>query len=127
MTKPEDPPHDPTFFRIHASGAYGKGWQWRMALARGLNLRTVANWAAGKTAPPNDLIAHLVGVHNTLTELDAWTEISVLADNLIRQGADKHAIAALLEEKARHLSPREGVPAGVVAKKPAAKVTKPSD
>ena len=115
MKKPEKPPHDPTFFRLHASGAYGKGWQWRMALARGLNLRTVANWAAGHTAPPRELIDHLVGVHNTLTELDAYDTMSRVADDLIANGANPHAIAALLEEKAQKLSPR-GTPAGVVKK-----------
>lgn len=123
MKKPEKPPHDPTFFRIHASGAYGKGWQWRMALARGLNLRTVANWAAGWTAPPKELISSLVSIHNRLTELSAREEIDLVVGNLIANGADKHAIAALLEEKAESLSPR-GTPAGVAAKKPKPKVTK---
>jgi hypothetical protein len=113
MKKHDKPPHDPRFFRIHASGAYGKGWQWRMALARGLNLRTVANWAAGWTAPPPELIAHLVGVHNRITELGAREEIDLLVDNLISNGANPHAVAALLEEKANKLSPR-GTPAGVV-------------
>lgn len=123
MKKPDEPPHDPTFFRIHASGAYGKGWQWRMALARGLNIRTVANWAAGWTAPPPELVAHLKSIHSRITELGAREDIELLVANLIANGADKHAIAALLEEQAHKLSPR-GTPAGVAAKKPTPKVTK---
>lgn len=123
MTKSDEPPHDPTFFRIHASGAYGKGWQWRMAVARGLNLRTVANWAAGKTAPPPELVSNLKGIHARITELGAREDIELLVSNLIANGADRHAVAALLEEQAHKLSPR-GTPAGVAAKKPDQKVTK---
>lgn len=113
MGDPEkEPKHDPTMFRVHASGAYGKGWQWRMALARGLNLRTVANWAAGKSLPPPDLVSHLKHVYAVVSETGAEDRIARFAGELIAEGVDRHALAALLEAHAEKLSPR-GTPAGV--------------
>lgn len=113
MDEPEKKPkHDPSMFRAHAAGAYGKGWQWRMAVARGLNLRTVANWAAGNTLPPEELLTHLRHVYAVVSETAAEDRIARFVGELIADGVDRHALAALLEEQAEKLSPR-GTPAGV--------------
>lgn len=102
-------------FRGLAAGVFGKNWQWRLAVARGFNLRTVQNWAAGRPVP-DAVRAELSHITDVIEQDQVSRTIAELVQNLRNLGLDDHVIAAQMHMKADALSPPELTPRDVVRK-----------
>lgn len=104
-------------FRYNAATAYGKSWQWRLAVAKDLNLRTVQNWARDDDkGVPDDIYRHVANIKHIIVEEDVKDKIGDLVDRLKALGLDEHVIAAQLHTVADRLSPPELRPRDVVSK-----------
>ncbi len=104
-------------FRTNAAVAYGKSWQWRLAVAHGLNLRTVQNWAKPDDKPiPEDIYRHVTGQKSIIDDQHVEHRIAVLVGQLKALGLEDHVIAAQLHAAADKLSPPDLKPRDVVTK-----------
>lgn len=101
-------------FRSCAAEAYGKTWQWRLAVAQDLSLRSVQSWAAkDDDRVPDDVYAHVSHAYETLTEDKTDERIMAFAQRLKDElGLNEHVIAAQLHRVADTLSPPEKTPRG---------------
>lgn len=100
-------------FRSCAKQAYGRNWQWRMALDRDVNLRTVQSWAARPSDEvPEDAYAHVRSLRELLDHEEVAKQLADLVAVLRRAGISDHVIAGQLLNKADELSSPDLVPRG---------------
>ncbi|SDH22313.1 hypothetical protein [Bosea robiniae] len=100
-------------FRSAATQAYGKNWQWRLAVARNYNLRTVQTWAAKPTENvPEEAYAHVRSARDLIEDYKVADSIKALTDELQALGLNPHVVAAQLHAAADKLSDPGAVPKG---------------
>ena len=107
-------------FRSAAKASYGKNWQWRLAVARNLNLRTVQTWAAKPTEKVPELVYdHVRTTAAIIRDEGVGNRIATLVQSLRELDLSDHVIAAQLHAAADELSDPSIVPQG--APRPKAK------
>jgi hypothetical protein len=100
-------------FRSCAQRAYGKNWQWRLAIAKGIHLRTVQSWALKATERvPEPIYAHVRSMRNLIEHEGVDEQIEHVVDRLRKLGLNDHVIAAQLHAFGDRLSPPGLAPAG---------------
>lgn len=100
-------------FRSCATTAYGKNWQWRLAIAKDIHLRTVQSWALKATdRVPEPIYNHVRSMRDTIEGERVGQTIQDVVDQLRRLGLNDHVIAAQLHAAGDRLSPPKMAPAG---------------